>query len=148
MQGKMPNASTDAGLYKALANSHVKALLSVVGQNHTTRRFAKVLLLCDADADGLHARMLLCLFFRRYLSHLISDGIVFNVYPPLYQKFDPSSRQTSFGWNGRESQSAGSDAREITYFKGIAGMSSNALAHTCLNSETRADHPLTADDAA
>ena len=146
LQGKIPNCATAAGLRKALKNQHVQELLSVLSGGK--EKFDRLLILCDADADGLHARFLLTSFFHLQLSELVNRQIVFQVYPPLYQRLLPASGTRRFFWNDDTGNPVGTHRRversdgEVTYFKGIAGMPAEALWQTCVSAEQRAQSPV------
>jgi len=143
LQGKIPNCHSSAGLRRALANDVVQALLNVVGPESERSPFARVLILCDADADGLHARMLLSVFFQKCLTNLLEDGVVFNVFPPLYQSVERASGQSYFGRSRVQLSNYPEGTFDTTYFKGVASMSPNVLASTCIQPESRTVLPLT-----
>jgi len=47
------------------------------------RRYERVILAFDPDADGIHSRALLLLFLHKYMAPLLRAGAVFAARPPL-----------------------------------------------------------------
>jgi DNA gyrase/topoisomerase IV subunit B len=48
-------------------------------------RYGRVVILTDADADGMHIASLLMAFFFRYMKPLITEGHLFMALSPLYR---------------------------------------------------------------
>ena len=48
-------------------------------------RYAKIIILADADSDGLHIATLLCALFMRHFKALVKAGHIFVAMPPLYR---------------------------------------------------------------
>jgi topoisomerase-4 subunit B len=48
-------------------------------------RYRKIIILADADSDGLHIASLLCALFLRHFKPLVAEGNIFVAMPPLYR---------------------------------------------------------------
>ena len=48
-------------------------------------RYRKIIILADADSDGLHIAALLCALFLRHFKALVESGNIFVAMPPLYR---------------------------------------------------------------
>ena len=48
-------------------------------------RYRKIIILADADSDGLHIASLLCALFLRHFRPLVQGGNIFVAMPPLYR---------------------------------------------------------------
>jgi DNA gyrase/topoisomerase IV subunit B len=46
--------------------------------------FEKIIIMCDADLDGLHIRALLLKMFLVYFTSLVEEGRIYGAVPPLY----------------------------------------------------------------
>ncbi|MGC9048877.1 MAG: DNA topoisomerase (ATP-hydrolyzing) subunit B [Patescibacteria group bacterium] len=90
LRGKVLNVER-ARLDKILANQELKSLVITLGTNIgeqfdvSNLRYHKVIIMSDADVDGMHIRTLLLTFFYRYLRPIIEQGYLFIAQPPLYR---------------------------------------------------------------
>jgi len=104
-------------------------------------RYARIILLADADSDGHHITTLLLTFFYRHMPELLKDGKVYVRMSPLY-RID-AGKQTH--WAADEADKArilkeiGKDESkvDITRFKGLGEMMPKVLWETTLSPKTR-----------
>lgn len=149
LRGKIINsvASTDAKLQE---NKELLDLVSALGcgmgpgMRLERLRYAKVVILTDADADGMHISALLMAFFFRFMKPLVQQGHLYLGLPPLYRlRFGSGSREiVEWVYSDEEKEKALKAKGEgkkalITRFKGLGEMNPDTLWETTLNPKTR-----------
>ena len=162
IRGKILNVEK-ARIDKVLANNEVQALISGFGTgigedfDLSKARYHKIVLMADADVDGLHIRTLLLTLLFRFMRPLIEAGYVYLAQPPLY-RLKWSNHAHEFAYSDRErdamiqaGQSQGwrlpKDAG-IQRYKGLGEMDYQELWETTMDPDHRILLQVTLDDAA
>src|SRR5690606_917145 len=162
IRGKILNVEK-ARLDKILNNQEVKALISAFGTgigedfDLSRARYHKIVLMADADVDGMHIRTLLLTLLFRFMRPLIEAGYVYLAQPPLY-RIKWSNAEHEFVYSDRERDAlvqaglAGGrrlpkDTR-IQRYKGLGEMDYKELWETTMTPESRVLLQVTLDDAA
>lgn len=115
-------------------------------------RYGKVIILADADSDGLHIATLLCALFLKHFHALVETGHVFVAMPPLY-RIDVG-KETHYALDGEERQAildvitAEKKKGKImeTRFKGLGEMNPLQLRESTIDPDTRRLVQLTIDN--
>ncbi len=116
-------------------------------------RYGKVIILADADSDGLHIATLLSALFVRHFRPLVEAGCIFVAMPPLY-RIDVG-KQVFYALDAEERRGlmARIEAEKIkgkiseTRFKGLGEMNPLQLRESTIDPDTRRLVQLTIDDS-
>lgn len=115
-------------------------------------RYGKVIILADADSDGLHIATLLSALFLRHFPRLVSEGHVFVAMPPLFRVdvgkqvfycLDESEKEAMLQRIEREKMKG---AVSTTRFKGLGEMNPPQLRESTIHPDTRRLVQLTVGD--
>ncbi len=162
IRGKILNVEK-ARIDKILGNAEIQALISGFGTgigedfDLSKARYHKIVIMADADVDGMHIRTLLLTLLFRFMRPLIEAGYVYLAQPPLYRlkwvnhahEFAFSDRQRDellrrgqeHGW--RLAKESG-----IQRYKGLGEMNYQELWETTMDPASRTLLQVTLDDAA
>jgi len=106
-------------------------------------RYRKIIILADADSDGLHIASLLCALFLKHFRPLVESGNIFVAMPPLY-RID-QGKQVFYALDEMEKDDIlkrlnGSPKKgkvNVQRFKGLGEMNPSQLRETTMLPDTR-----------
>ena len=115
-------------------------------------RYRKIIILADADSDGLHIASLLCALFLRHFRPLVQAGNIFVAMPPLYRidqgkkvyyALDEYEKDAILKRLNDTSKKA---KPNVQRFKGLGEMNPSQLRETTILPDSRRLIQLTLDD--
>ncbi|KFN50293.1 DNA topoisomerase IV subunit B [Arenimonas composti] len=142
-----------------LASTEVHDLAVAIGcdpgsENIDGLRYGKVIILADADSDGLHIATLLSALFLRHFPALVRAGHIFVAMPPLFrvdvgkQVFYALDEEEKRILLDRIEKERIRGAVSVTRFKGLGEMNPAQLRESTIHPDTRRLVQLTVDDDA
>jgi topoisomerase-4 subunit B len=147
LRGKILNTwEVESG--SVLASQEVHDLAVAIGcdpgrDDISGLRYGKVVILADADSDGLHIATLLSALFLKHFPKLVRDGHVFVAMPPLFRVdagktvfycLDEAERDATLQKIEREKIKG---AINVTRFKGLGEMNPSQLRESTIHPDTR-----------
>lgn len=144
LRGKIINVEK-ARLNKILDNREIQALISALGTgigdtfDLSNLRYARTIIMCDADVDGAHIRTLLLTFFFRYMLPLIENGNLYIAQPPLYQLKAGREKLYVYSEEQKEAKLRAWKDKKVTIqrYKGLGEMNPEQLWETTMNPDNR-----------
>ena len=132
----------------------VKALGTGIAEDFdiSKLRYGRVIIMADADVDGLHIRTLMLTFFFRFMRPLLEQGHVYIAQPPLFKVSRGKQVRYAFSDEERDQyiEELGSDGgkTDVQRYKGLGEMDPIQLWETTMNPETRTMLRVSVEDAA
>jgi topoisomerase-4 subunit B len=158
LRGKILNTwEVESG--SVLASEEVHNLAVAIGcdpgkNDLSGLRYGKIIVLADADSDGLHIATLLAALFLRHFPALVAEGHVFVAMPPLFRVdvgkqvfycLDEEEKRILLERVEREKLRG---AVSVTRFKGLGEMNPPQLRESTIHPDTRRLVQLTGEDNA
>ncbi len=163
LRGKILNVEK-AMQHKIFDNEEIKNIFTALGVtigteddskalNTSGLRYAKVIIMTDADVDGSHITTLIMTFFFRYMKELIENGHIYIATPPLY--LVKKGKSEKYCWSEEEREAAVQELGQgkeagvvIQRYKGLGEMNAEQLWGTTMSPDTRTLRQVTIDSAA
>lgn len=146
LKGKILNTFR-ADTATMLASEEVSNIIKALGCGHrsnldlTKLRYHKIVVLADADVDGLHIATLITTFFHVYYPELIEKGYIYVAIPPLYRVsrkgeslyLQDDAAKDSF----LAAQGDNASKWHVQRFKGLGEMNPSQLWEAAMDPKTR-----------
>jgi len=120
MQGKPMNPMR-VSQEKLMENTWYAALIDAIGTGvgeqcqPEKRRYERIVLLMDPDADGIHCGALMTLFFYQWMQPLLASGHLYLVRPPVGQLTDMTTQAVTYHYTVPDFRKALEDASELLH---------------------------------
>lgn len=156
LKGKPLNVAR-ADLKRIVENEEIRTIINVLGCGTrqafdiSRLRFRRIVLLTDADVDGLHIQCLLLTLFFQEFPDVIERGHVYVGCPPLYSVQHKGKTVWLLDDEAKNHwlrQNRGADGLEFRRYKGLGEMTAKQLRETTLDPEKRMLKRVTLEDAA
>ena len=153
LRGKPLNAEKKR-IDQVLANEEIRTIISALGAgigdsfNVDNLKYHKVVILSDADQDGMHIRCILLTFFYRYMRELITQGHVYIGMPPLNRISKKDKTEYLYTDEELEKKKKEYGKAEIQRYKGLGEMNAEQLWQTTLDPDRREMIQVTIEEAA
>jgi DNA gyrase subunit B len=154
LRGKPLNVQKKTAL-QALQNEEIKTLISAIGAGFNRSfdvektKYKKVIILSDADQDGMHIRCILLTFFFKYMRDLVNAGCVYIGMPPLYKVYKNDAVEYAYDDAELDEKIKKiGKGYQLQRYKGLGEMSAEQLWETTMNPATRNLIQVTIENAA
>lgn len=138
-------------IYKILdCGVELKGKKSVGNFEMKNLRYNKVIIACDADADGNSIRTLLLTMFYTLSPSLLREGKIYIVDAPLFEIYDLTTDQNYYAYTDEDKNRIIKENNLTKYTidrnKGLGEMDKEAVSETLMNPETRKLYQVTVED--
>ncbi len=156
LRGKIINTQKYR-LDRVLANNEIKDIVTALGVgigetlDLSKLRYHKLILMNDADVDGLHITTLTLTILFKFFRPLIEQGYVYVAQPPLYKV--EIGKEKYYLTNDEEMEEFVAKAKSsgknpiVNRFKGLGEMNPEQLAETTMDAHTRVLKRVQIEDA-
>ncbi|MCQ2564440.1 MAG: toprim domain-containing protein, partial [Clostridia bacterium] len=152
LRGK-PLNSEKKRIDQVLANEEIRTIIGALGTGIgedfklENLKYNKIIILSDADPDGMHIRCILLTFFFRYMRPLITNGNVYVGMPPLYGVKTKDGMK--YCYTDEELAEATKDLKKyvVQRYKGLGEMNDDQLRDTTLDPAKRSIIRVGVEDA-
>lgn len=148
IKGKILNVEK-ASEEKIWASEEIRAIIKALGLGEEKKelRYYKVIIMTDADVDGLHIRTLLLTLFYRYAKELIEKGHIYIAQPPLYRIKYKNKNHYFYSDEEKDDFLKEKDPKlDIQRYKGLGEMNPEELFSTTMEPESRTLKQVTLED--
>ena len=156
--GKMLNVEK-ARIDKIYGNDKLEPVVTALGTgigedfDIEKLRYGKVIIMADADVDGMHIRTLLLTFFFRYMRPLITNGNIYIAQPPLFKV--ERKKNVRYAFSDEEKDKFFAELSEdgkyndvaVQRYKGLGEMDPEQLWETTMDPEHRTIVRIGMEDA-
>ena len=156
IRGKILNIEK-ARLNKILDSKEIQAIVVALGTaiadefNLEKLRYHKIIIMADADSDGLHIATLLLTLFFRHFKELIDNGYLYIANPPLYKIQKGKTIKYAYSDEEKDAVFLEIDKEgkaDIQRYKGLGEMNPKQLWETTMDPEHRILKRISIEDAA
>ena len=155
IRGKILNVER-ARIDQMLKNAEIQTLITAIGAgvgpefDLDKNRYHKVIIMCDADVDGSHIRILLLTFFFRQMRDLVDAEMIYIAQPPLYSTVVGKEKVYLKDDNALTEflEEHPNHTKEFQRLKGLGEMDWEELGETTMDRDRRTLLQVTAEQAA
>ena len=152
LRGK-PLNSEKKRIDQVLANEEIRTIIGAIGTGIgedfklENLKYNKIIILSDADQDGMHIRCILLTFFFRYMRPLITNGNIYVGMPPLYKVSTKDKEWYCYTDEELENITKNLKNYNLQRYKGLGEMSAEQLWTTTMDPAKRSMIRVSVEDA-
>lgn len=152
LRGK-PLNSEKKRIDQVLANEEIRTIIGAIGTGIgedfklENLKYNKIIILSDADQDGMHIRCILLTFFFRYMRPLITNGNIYVGMPPLYKVSTKDKEWYCYTDEELENITKNLKNYNLQRYKGLGEMSAEQLWTTTMDPARRSMIRVSVEDA-